>query len=140
MKRILRLALLQLSLVTAGCEVFTIGTPPVEYKILPDLDQRSAEGVVYLFKAEIDNLNLDAASFVLAQKEDTPLLALEKYEMQFEVARVGRMIRGTEITEMIVDTVSTAQRHITTEFNYITQLTFTTVKLDDRWFISSIAD
>ncbi len=127
-----------MSFLLSSCELITLGGGSLRQR-LPDLDQNSAQGVVYLFKTELDSNNVYAALHVLSS-DDRPLLAIEKYDMQEEIARMGRMIAGKKITYMKIDTLSEVKHRIKTEFNYTKELTFTTVKIEDAWFIAAIKE
>jgi hypothetical protein len=126
-------------LMLCSCEVYKIGSVQT-VQSLPDIDQRSAQGVVYLFKNEIDSNNIVAAVRVFASEQDRQLLAIEKYEMKFDVERWGRSIAHKEITALRADTISSTRQSIKAEFNYSKALTFTTVRLGDKWFITSVKE
>ena len=128
-----------LTFLAAGCELITIGPRHAPQAPLPDIDQTTAVGAVYLFKAELDQTNTDAASFMLAAQDGNHMPALDKYEMQWELLRFAQLMAGKEITRVQTDTLSNASYAVTAEFSYITTLRFTTVLLEDKWFISSIA-
>lgn len=98
----------------------------------------TARGTVMLFKAELDNNNIAAATRILARDSGVPYLAIEKYEMQNEIARLGRRLANRDITALSVDTLSTEKYKLHTEFSWIKEVTFTTVRMDGLWYIVSI--
>lgn len=120
----------------AGCDVFHLGSDRAPQ--LPDLDQMTARGTVMLFKAELDNNNIAAATRILARDSGVPYLAIEKYEMQNEIARLGRRLANRAITALSIDTLSTEKYKLHTEFSWIKEVTFTTVRMDGLWYIISI--
>lgn len=126
--------------ICCGCELIILEQRnQTNVVFLPDLDQASAEGVVHLFKTELDSNNVFAALHVLCN-DDRPLLAVEKYEMQEEIARVGRLMGGKKITKMRIDTLSQTKHFVRMECNYTKEFGFTTIKLDDGWYIAAIRD
>lgn len=122
----------------SSCDLVRLGGRPAP--IVPDLDQKTAQGVVRLFKAELDSNNIAAATRVLARPNNQPYLAIEKYEKRYEIARLGRRIAHRRITGLKADTVSTTLQRLHTEFSYIKEVTFTTAKLDGLWYITAIEE
>lgn len=120
----------------AGCDVFRLGSEQAQR--LPDLDQMTARGTIMLFKAELDNNNIAAATRILAKDSGVAYLAIEKYELQNEIARLGRRLAKRDITALSIDTVSTGKYKLHTEFSWIKEVTFTTVRMDGLWYIVSI--
>ena len=123
----------------SSCELIVI-KEAVKTRTVPARDQNSPQGVVFIFKAEIDSNNVQGAIKVMASDDERPLLAVEKLEMQEEIARLGRMITRRDITSLRVDTLSPVRQRLRTEFGYLKELTFTTVRVDSLWFISKIAE
>jgi hypothetical protein len=123
----------------SSCELIVI-KETVKTRTVPERDQNSPQGVVFIFKAEIDSNNVQGAIKVMASDDERPLLAVEKLEMQEEIARLGRMISRRDITSLRVDTLSPVRQRLRTEFGYLKELTFTTVRVDSLWFISKIAE
>ena len=121
-----------------GCDLVRLGGNP--RPVLPDLDQATAQGVVRLFKAELDSNNIAAATRMLAREDGKPYLAIEKYEKRDEIARLGRRIAHRNITGVRIDTLSPTSQRLRTEFSYIKEVTFTTVKLNSLWYIVSIEE
>jgi hypothetical protein len=122
----------------SSCEIFTIGSPHQKQHI--DISQNSAIGAVYLFKTELDSQNVRAATRLLVPEAGASYLAIDKYEMYFEIARVGRLIASQPITEVIADTLSDHQHKINVQFDYLRTFTFTTEKIDSNWFIVNYQD
>lgn len=126
------------TLLLTGCELFHLGATRAPQ--LPDADQKTPYGMLLLFKTELDNNNIAAATRILAKEPQTPYLAIEKYELRNEIERFGRRIAHWDITSLAVDTLSPASLRLRTEFNYIKEVTFTTAKMNDLWFIVSIEE
>jgi hypothetical protein len=124
-------------IVLTGCELFTIGSRKSQPQ---EISQRSSVGAVYLFKAELDSNNASAATEVLARSNGNPLLAIEKYELFDEMNRIGRLIAKKPITRTRTDTLSTTTQRVRIEFDYVKNMTFTTQKIADAWFIVDISE
>lgn len=122
-----------------ACELIVI-KEPTKTRTTPDRDQNSPQGVVLMFKTEIDSNNVQGAIKVMASDDERPLLAVEKLEMQEEIARLGRMITKRDITALRIDTLSPVRQRLRTEFGYLKELTFTTVRIDSLWFISKVLE
>lgn len=123
----------------SSCELIVI-KEATRTRTTPERDQNSPQGVVFIFKSEIDSNNVQGAIKVMASDDERPLLAVEKLEMQEEIARLGRMIARRDITALRVDTLSPVRHRLRTEFGYLKELTFTTVRVDSLWFISKIVE
>jgi hypothetical protein len=126
-------------LLLSSCELIVI-KEPTKTRTAPERNQNSPQGVVLIFKAEIDSNNVQGAIKVMASDDERPLLAVEKLDMQEEIARLGRMITKRDITSMRIDTVSPSRQRLRTEFGYLKELTFTTVRIDSLWFISRVVE
>ncbi|TAE30295.1 MAG: hypothetical protein EAZ92_04820 [Candidatus Kapaibacterium sp.] len=123
----------------AACAMIVV-KEPTNTRTITERDQESPQGVVLLFKAEIDSNNVQAAIKVMASDDERPLLAIEKLDMQEEIARLGRIITKRDITAQRVDTLSPVRQRLRTEFGYLKELTFMTVRIDSLWFISKISE
>jgi hypothetical protein len=132
------ITILAISTLLTSCEIFTIGSPPKPKPI--DIDQKSAIGAVYLFKTELDSNNVRAATRLLVDDNGAGYLAIDKYEMYFEIARIGRLIGMQPITEVIADTLSDKQHQIDVQFDYLRTFSFTATKIDSNWFIIDYED
>jgi hypothetical protein len=137
--RILMLIGILVCCAVASCELIVI-KEATKTRTAPERDQNSPQGVVFIFKSEIDSNNVQGAIKVMASDDERPLLAVEKLEMQEEIARLGRMIARRDITALRVDTLSPVRQRLRTEFGYLKELTFTTVRVDSLWFISKIIE
>jgi hypothetical protein len=123
-----------------ACELIILSrSAPLQREQPAALDQRSAHGVVRLFVAELVNDNVYGAMRLYAG-EERPLLAVEKLDLLEDVLRAKRIIGTRKITSLVSDTLSASKQRIRTEFDYTKELTFTTVKIDDEWFISAMTD
>jgi hypothetical protein len=125
--------------IMAGCELIVLKDNTPKKNIIPR-DQTSPQGVVYVFKAEIDSSNVQGAIKVMASDDERPLLAIEKLDLQDEIARLGRMITKKDITMMQIDTLSPVRQRLRTEFGYLRELTFITVRVDSLWYISKVTE
>ncbi|MCU0428110.1 MAG: hypothetical protein MUF71_21055 [Candidatus Kapabacteria bacterium] len=123
----------------SACELIVIKDSATKKSVIPR-DQTSPQGVVYVFKQEIDSSNVQAAIKLMASDDERPLLAIEKLELQEEIARLGRMIAKKDITLMHVDTLSPVRQRLRTEFGYLRELTFMTVRVDSLWYISKVLE
>ena len=118
--------------ILSSCELIVIGSKkakPVE------INQQSPLGAVYLFKTELDSNNVPAATRILASPNGGLYLALEKYEMYDEIARVGRIIGQKPITDVNSDSLTNTSYRIHLEIDYLKQFSFTTTKIMDHWYI-----
>lgn len=134
MKPILRSALFLSSMSFVGCALFTIGGSPAKPVI--ERSQRSSVGVVYLFKAELDSGNADAATDLLAHPSGRMLLAMERYDLTEDVRRLQRLMANKEITSTKTDTLSAVAHNVSVQIDYIRTMTFGTTRLKDAWFIT----
>lgn len=115
-----------------SCELITIGT---KREPVIDIDQNSPIGAIFLFKAELDSNNIHAASQILARPSGGLYLALERYEMYEEIARLGRLIGKRAITMIKLDTLTPTNYRINLELDYTRNFTFTTARINDYWYI-----
>lgn len=123
--------------ILTGCELFTFGSkraPVIE------VSQKSSIGAVLLFKAELDSNNTAAATEILAGKDGSKLLALEKYEMSDEIARISRIITRKPITRMKTDTLAPDSHRIHLELDYLKNITFSTARINSQWYITAISE
>lgn len=126
--------------VLSSCEIITIGTPNAPKSEVIDHDQTSALGAVFLFKTELDSNNVPAATQILADSSGELLLAIDKYERYFEIARIKRKISMKPITKLQRDTLNADLFRYNVEFDYLTNVIFTTSKIKDYWYIISYTD
>ncbi len=128
-----------LALVVAGCELIVLKDTTPQKHVIPS-DQNSPQGVVYVFKAEIDSANVQGAMKVMASDDERPLLAIEKLDLQDEIARLGRMMTKKALTRMQIDTLSPVRQRLKAEFGYLKEFTFVTVRIDSLWYISKVVE
>lgn len=137
MKRTTAIACVVLSTTLAGCDLFVIGgsksAPVIERS------QRSSVAVVYLFKAELDSGHADAATDLMAHPSGRPLLAMEKYELKDEVARVQRLMAKKEITATKTDTLSASAHNVSVTIDYIRTMSFSTARIQNAWYITRLS-
>ncbi len=124
-----------LLLFIAGCELIRIG-PNRSGIIIPS--RETSIGSVYLFKAELDSNNSHAAVQMLAKSDGTKYLARERYEMQSEMERLGRILANRTISLYRTDTLQNDAHRIILEFDYLKTYIFTTKKIDNQWYIVDI--
>lgn len=122
-----------------GCELIVIGNPNQTPKII-EINQKSPVGAVYLFKTELDSNNIPAATQILAAENGSFYLAYEKYEMYYDIDRLRRIISKKPITNINIDTVAKNQQKFNFEFDYLQNMTFTTKKINDEWYIIDISN
>jgi hypothetical protein len=126
-----------LAVCAGGCELFVIGT---KKEPVVEVNQNSALGAVYLFKAELDSNNIRAATEIFANPGGQPILAIDKYEMFDELDRIRRLIGDKPITLVETDSLSLSTLEVNIEFDYLRTLKFTTAKISDNWYIINYYD
>jgi hypothetical protein len=133
--------LVALAATLTGCELIRIagGGAPARER-LPDIDQSTPAGVVWLFKTEADSNNITAAGRIFATPEARYMLALEKYENRFEIERLARLISKKSITALSIDTVTPDRHDVVAEFDYLRSMRFETVKIGSLWYIARVRD
>ena len=119
-----------------GCELFVIGKSSSEIPI--ERNQRSALGVVYLWKAELDSSNLTAATELMRHPSGRHYLALERYELADDIRHWQGIIGKKPITSTKIDTVSKTHHVVHTKVDYIKDVTFNTISVGDVWYISTV--
>lgn len=128
-----------LALTITGCELFVIGgggarTAPIERS------QRTAPGVVHLFKAELDSNNTTAATELMVGSNGRPLLAVEKYELADDLVRWRTIMANKTISETRVDTLSDTVHSVTITVDYVRKMQFNTLRAKGLWWITRILD
>ena len=123
-------------LATAGCALFVVGDS--RQTMVIERDQRSSQGVVYLFKEELDSNNVPAATELMVHASGRRLLALERYEIKDDVERWRRMMSAKPITDMRADTLSATNHRVHVTMDYIKHFVFSAVRLDEAWYIASV--
>jgi hypothetical protein len=128
--------LLFIAFCAVGCELWVIGTKrekPVE------VNQESALGAIYLFKAELDSNNIPAATQIMARPKGKPYLAVEKYDMYYELERLRRLIGQMPITYVVADSavLTKTSEYFSVQFDYLYTFIFTTEKINNSWYITS---
>jgi hypothetical protein len=130
---------LTLALIVTGCDLFVIGggaarNAPIERS------QRSAPGVVHLFKAELDSNNTTAATELMVGSTGRPLLAVEKYELADDLVRWRSIMGSKAISETRVDTLSDSIHSVTVTIDYVRKMQFSTLRTRGLWWITRILD
>ena len=127
------------ALVATGCELFVVGSAQRRQRQI-ERSQRTAPGVVHLFKAELDSGNTTAATELLRNPSGGALLAIEKFELADDLVRWKTVMAGKAITETSVDTVSATAHNVRIAVDYIRVMQFTTIRSNDLWWITRVQD
>lgn len=139
----MKIALLIISFVTAclcaGCELFVVGTP-AKPRMIIERSQRTAPGVVHLFKAELDSGNTTAATELMVSSSGRPLLAVEKYELADDLARWKSVMSGLPISDTRVDTINVDVHEVTITLDYIRKMNFGTIQRNGQWWVTKVTD
>lgn len=123
-----------------GCALFVIGDTTKKTTIV-ERSQRSALGVVYLFKEALDSSNVQAATDLMVHPSGRRLLAIERYEITDDVERWRRVMSAKPITKTHFDTLSAASHRVYLTLDYIKHYAFLTARLDDSsWYVASITE
>ncbi len=129
--------LLIASLLLTGCELFVIGGGSPRTRVI-ERNQQSAEGVVYLWKAELDTNNLTAVTELMRHPTGRKFLALERYELADDLERWRVIMAGKPITSSAVDTLSASSHTVRAKVDYIRDVTFSTILQDGKWFVTNV--
>lgn len=127
------------AVVATGCELFVVGSAQRRQRQI-ERSQRTASGVVHLFKAELDSGNTTAATELLRNASGGALLAIEKFELADDLVRWKTVMAGKAITETSVDTVSATAHNVRIAVDYIRVMQFTTIRSNDLWWITRVQD
>jgi hypothetical protein len=127
------------ALVATGCELFVVGSAQRRQRQI-ERSQRTAPGVVHLFKAELDSGNATAATELLRNASGGALLAIEKFELADDLVRWKTVMAGKAITGTSVDTVSATAHNVRIAVDYIRVMQFTTIRSNDLWWITRVQD
>lgn len=133
-KNIILLLSILLSFLGGACELIVIGSNIPKPKVI-DIDQNSSVGAVYLFKTELDNGNIPAATNIIADANGKLLLPVAHYEMYFNINRMKRLLRNKPITGFQTDTLSNNYHKLSIEFDYTEYMNIHTQKIDGNWYI-----
>lgn len=128
--------LLAMFLVT-GCELFVIGGGSPRTRVI-ERNQQSAEGVVYLWKAELDTNNLTAVTELMRHPSGRKFLAVERYELADDLERWRVIMAGKPITSSAVDTLSPTAHTVRAKVDYIRDVTFATIQQDGKWYVANV--
>lgn len=139
MRPILIVGLLAIAFIASSCELFVVGTP-AKPRIIIERSQRTAPGVVHLFKAELDSGNTTAATELMVSANGRPLLAVEKYELADDLTRWKAVMSGLPISDTRTDTVGDDAHEVTITLDYVRKMKFGTVRRDGVWWITRVVD
>lgn len=133
------LCLIALALACVGCELFVVGTP-ARPRMIVERSQRTAAGVVHLFKAELDSGNTVAATELMVSANGRALLAVEKYELADDLQRWKSVMSGQPISDTRVDTLGPEAHDVVITLDYIRKMNFSTVRRDGLWWVTKVTD
>ena len=122
----------------SSCELIVLSSKKRNKTV--ELSQRTPVTTVHLFKNELDENNIKAASELLLQANGTPYLAIQKYELFDELRRIKRIIGGKPVTAFNSDSLNPVTYKVKMEFDYLKSMTFTTQKINESWFIISYSE
>lgn len=128
-----------IAVISNSCELFVLGTPS-RARVVIERSQRSAAGVVHLFKAELDSGNTTAATELMVNASGRPLLAVEKYELADDLVRWKSVMAGQPISDTRVDTIRTDAHDVVITLDYIRSMYFSTLRRDGVWWITKVSD
>ncbi len=128
-------AIIVIATVLYGCELIDISKKETKKHI--NLTQGSPVGTVCLFMTELDSNNLKGATVLLANETGKQLLAEDKYDLYYEMARLNRMMRFQPITEIVTDTLSDTSFRVSMYVDYIKHYSFLTEKIENQWYITN---
>lgn len=139
MRHVIPSAILSLSILIVGCELFVIGNA-AKPRIIVERSQRTAAGVVHLFKAELDSNNTVAATELMVSAGGRPLLAVEKYELADDLNRWKAVMNTLPITDTRVDTIDADNHSVTVTLDYFRKMNFSTTRRESSWWITKVID
>jgi hypothetical protein len=131
------LLLVILSLTLTGCELFVVGKSSASPQAI-ERSQRTALGVVHLWKAELDSNNLVAVTELMRHPTGRPYLAVERYELADDIRHWFNVIGSKPITSAEIDTVSADNHVVRAKIDYIKDVSFSTVRTEGTWFVSKV--
>jgi hypothetical protein len=124
------------SLVASSCEIITINSKtPAKKQELPT--QNTAVGAFLLFKSELDSNNISGALQIVAKPDGAKMTGSEKYDKFEEMKMLRRLLEQKQVTAINADTVNNDSLRLNVEFDYIRIITFSTVRIDNYWYISN---
>jgi hypothetical protein len=128
-------AILIIATVLYGCELIDISKKETRKHI--NLTQDSPVGTVCLFMTELDSNNIKGATVLLADSNGKIMLAEDRYELYYEMARLNRLMRFKPITDIITDTLSATSFQVSMYVDYIKHYSFVTEKIENEWYITN---
>ena len=120
-----------------GCELFVIGGGGPRTVVI-ERNQKSAVGVVHLWKAELDSNNLPAVTELMRHASGRKYLAVERYELADDLERWRMIMSGKPITSTATDTLSPTSLVVRAKVDYIRDVTFSTVSQEGTWYVTSV--
>ncbi len=124
-----------LCITLSSCELIVLSSKKKNKSI--ELSQRTPVAAVFLFKSELDSNNIKAASELLLQSNGAPIIAIQKYELYDDLSRLKRIIGGKPVTAYSTDSLTPDNYKVKMEIDYLKLMTFTTLKVNNEWFITN---
>ena len=128
-----------LFMLLSSCELIVIGDKNPRKEIVI-YSQTSSIGAVHLFKKELDNDNVPAASIILANPMGRRFLPLEQFQMYYDIDRIRRSFDQKQITNIETDTLSNISFSHDVELEYVYHLSIITQQIDSSWYIIKFDD
>jgi hypothetical protein len=132
----LTLTAVLLPLLICACELFVIGSTSGKKPV--ERTQKSAEGVVHLWKAELDTGNLQAMTELMLHSSGRSLLAIERYELGDDLEHWRNLIGDKPVTSTVSDTLSESSQTVTITVDYIRDVKFWTLNKQGLWYIINV--
>ncbi len=124
-----------LLLILSSCELIVIGE---KYsKPIPAPSRSDSYGVIALWKLELDSGNTLAACDMLSGINGEKLLAIDQYELEFELARINNILSQRQVTSVQSDSLSETKWKYIVEYGYTKKFSFITSLQDSVWSLSS---
>lgn len=127
------ISLVFLTVFLTSCQMIIIEPKKQPKKI--EINQKTPLGAVYLFKAELDSNDISAAAQILANPNGNNYLPVDEYEMYPDLSRIARLISKRPVTLVKTDTLNSNSLIVKVEFDYLRNISFTTSKIRESWFI-----
>ena len=126
-----------ISMLLCGCELFVIGSTSTRTPVV-ERSQKSAMGVVHLWKAELDTGNLPAATELMRHTSGRQLLAVERYELTDDLERWKKLIGTKPITSTVADTLNDSTHNVNVVVDHTRDVLFSTLRRQGVWYVSKI--
>jgi hypothetical protein len=98
-------------------------------------NQRTAMGVVHLWKAELDSGNFAGVTELMRHPSGRQLLAMERHELADDLQHWKKVIGGKPITSTTADTISATTFDVDLTVDYIRHVHFETTRQEGAWWV-----